>query len=152
VFSLQLEVRGDRQAAEGLQRLAGSLGDLSEPLRKILEDFRAITRERFASGEGWQPLAQSTIVDKKRRGHPMNILVRTGELRDVLTGGGGGGEEVKPLQAKAVMPFYGALHQQGTSRMPARPVVKLAEADRARWAAIVAGYLDKLAGQELSGG
>ncbi|MFB5192655.1 phage virion morphogenesis protein [Alicyclobacillus fastidiosus] len=63
--------------------------DWRDPFEKMAEDFWDQNKETFdAEGPGWKPLAQSTKWDRVYKGFPVApILVRTGALRDSLTGG-----------------------------------------------------------------
>lgn len=72
-------------------------------------------------GQGWPPLAQSTLERKAREGFSDEILVRTGDLKEAVTGGewnasrSGGG-----FVATLEVPSYGSFHIEGTSFMPVR--------------------------------
>lgn len=66
-------------------RLAAAVADMGEPMRKATEIAAAGIAENFASesagGDAWQPLADSTIGDRRRKGFPDGpILHRTGAL------------------------------------------------------------------------
>jgi phage gpG-like protein len=155
MFELRFEIAGDQQVMRGFSRFAEDVKDLSEPFTEILKDFREIEAKQFSSeggygSGGWKPLAASTIVDKQRQGYPLDILVRSGELRDVMSGGKSGYDEIKPLEMTIWMPWYGMYHQRGTPKMPARPVVQLTESDKTRWSKIIHTYLVKLARQEFA--
>ena len=81
--------------------------------------------ETDSSGQAWAPLAASTIAKK---GHDI-ILVETGALRASLVGVTG--DSIR--DAGADFGVFGTsdpkamFHQEGTSRMPARPPVGVSE-------------------------
>lgn len=93
-----------REAAEGrtYQRALGAVG----------RELGAIVREAFAgerspAGVAWKPL---------RRPRPGRILERSGRLRKGATRVLFAGQRIV-----IDLPPYGAYHQDGTGRMPARP-------------------------------
>lgn len=142
----EFEVMGDKQVARGFSRFADDVKDLREPFQEIVKDFREIEKKQFSSeggygSGGWGPLASSTIEEKQRGGFPLQIMVRTGDLRDVMTGVKSGYEDIKPLEMKIMMLAIGKYHQTGTKRMPARPLVQLTEADKTRWTKIIHQHL-----------
>jgi len=154
---LQFDVMGDQQVVRSFSRFAESVKDLSEPFREIVRDFHEIEKKQFESeggygSGGWQPLASSTIEEKQRRGFPLQIMVRTGDLRDVLTGGKSGYEDIKPLELKIMMLAYGKYHQSTAPRtkLPRRPLIELTEGDKTRWTKIIHQYLVKEARREFA--
>lgn len=156
VFSLHFNIDGDQQVMRGFSRFADGVQDFSEPFKEILEDFQEIEKKQFDTegqygGEKWKPLEETTIKDKERHGYPFDILVRTGDLRDAMTGGSGSRSEVTRESLTVYMPWYGLFHQRGTKKMARRPVVQLNEADKTRWSKIVHQYLVKLARKEFAG-
>lgn len=156
MFQLQMNVLGDQQVMRGFSRFVEGVKDFTEPFKEILEDFREIEKKQFSSeggygSGGWKPLAGSTVVDKQRKGYPMDILVRTGDLRDAMTGGKSGYDNVEPMELRIMMPWYGRFHQKGTSKMSARPIVQLTESDKKRWTKRIHEYLVKLARKEFAG-
>lgn len=69
----------------------------------------------------WEPLAASTLAQKRRRGFPPDILVRTGALQRSLS--------IRPFSIERITPrtmsvgtriSYAHFHQSGTRRMPSR--------------------------------
>jgi len=158
MFQLQFEVIGDQQVMRGFSRFADSVKDLSEPFREIVRDFHDVEKKQFESeggygSGGWQPLASSTIEEKQRRGYPLQIMVRTGELRDVLTGGREGYDDVKPLVLKIMTLPYAKYHQSRAprTRLPRRPLIELREADKTRWMKIIQRYLVAESRKEFAG-
>lgn len=148
MFQLQFDVMGDQQVVRGFSRFAESVKDLSEPFKQIVQDFHEIEKKQFDSeggygSGGWQPLASSTIEQKQRQGWPLKIMVRTGDLRDVMTGGRSGYEDIQPLELKIMMLAYGKYHQSTAPRtkLPRRPLIELTESDKTRWTKIIHQYL-----------
>lgn len=115
------------------QALTDSLHDVDFQEAFQRKVFPAIERaeeamfasETDSSGTAWPPLAASTIA---RKGHDI-ILVETGALRASLVGETG--DSIR--DAGADFASFGtsdpkaAFHQDGTSRMPARPPVGVSE-------------------------
>jgi phage gpG-like protein len=156
MFQLQFDVMGDQQVMRGFSKLADGVKDLREPFREMVKDFREIEKRQFSSqggygSGGWKPLKTSTALQKQRLGYPAQILVRSGELRDVMTGLRSGYDEVQPLEMKIMTLSFGKYHQKGTSRMEARPLVQLTEDDKTRWSKIIHLYLVQLARKEFAG-
>lgn len=157
VFQLQLDVLGEEQVMRGFSRFTEGVEDYSKPFREILKDFHEIERKQFSSeggygGKKWAKLAESTLKDKQRKGYPFDILVRTGELRDAMTGGAGSEAKVTKDSLTVMAPWYWKFHQKGTRRgLPARPIVQLTEDDKTRWSKIFHEYLVELARKEFAG-
>jgi hypothetical protein len=133
------------------------ISDLSEPLELIGEDLLGDFAQNMVleggffggkrsylgeAGGRWTPLAggdttppTSTVAERERLGyggaHP--ILWRTGALGHALAERGAAGNvfEVGPdrLTVGASL-FYALFHQEGTSKMPARPIVGLSRTRR----------------------
>lgn len=102
---------------------------------EVLSDFQHViaegeaesfSTETASNGEAWAPLAESTI---RRKGHDQ-ILFETGDLMESLihVGGAGNISEVDShgsIYGTSVP--YAIFHDQGTSRIPARPPVGVSE-------------------------
>ena len=142
-FAISLSIAGQTIDAK-LAAFGQQIGDLSPAFEAIgedlLGDFAAnMTMEgglygktaRSYLGEAagpWKPLADSTVRERERLGyggaHP--ILQRKGELRESLTIRGGVGNvfEVSPDRLRVgTSLFFAFFHQDGTQKMPARPLV-----------------------------
>lgn len=101
----------------------------------VLTDFNTVLAEQHAgmfagqhdsTGTQWEPLKPFTIAKK---GHSQ-ILFESGDLRESLihVGGPGNIAEVTPKTALfGTSIAYAMFHQEGTSRMPARPPVGISE-------------------------
>lgn len=147
-FVLTFDVDGDTQVMRGFSRFGEHVKDLSAAFREIAQDFHKGEAQQFQSAGGygaggWTPLAPSTIERKQRSGYPLDILVRTGELRESLSGRGKGSiETIQPLEMHLGTSSHSAVfHQRGTSRMPARPVIMLPEEQKTRWHKIIHKFL-----------
>jgi len=157
-FVLSLDIAGDQQLSRGLSRFADDVKDLREPFREIVKDFHEVEKKQFESeggygSGGWDALSSSTLKQKERAGFPSTIMVRTGELKDSLTGSNPGAiEEVKPLYLKVGTTVHYALyHQKGRGRPPRRPLIDLTEADKTRWMKFVHKYLVRKMKQDFAG-
>ncbi len=114
-------------------RFRRELDDFSELWEMLKPVISQIEQDRFdQEGPGWAPLAASTLSQKSRDGWPSKILHRTLTLRDSL---------VDPSQAFSggaremtwgTGVFYAGFHQDGTEKMPARPVIDIDAAARRR--------------------
>lgn len=130
--------------------------DLVPAYEAIAAAFRRIEQRRFDSeGPGWAELAASTVAQRERLGiggsHP--ILSRKGivdrgrrggQLRTSLTTKGAKNSVVRPevdgLFVGTADPVA-KYHQEGTAKMPARPLVDLNEADAAVFGGIIGEYV-----------
>jgi phage gpG-like protein len=120
-----MEVLGRPIVKRRLLRFAAHMQDASLAFGRIAKmlDFavqRQFDTEGAYGGEPWAPLADSTLRSKPAG---LKILVRTGKLKG-------------SFRTRKVLPdllewgsdvAYGVYHMKGTSRMPARPPVKLPE-------------------------
>lgn len=138
-----------------------ALGDQTEALARIAEDFRESVARQFAT-EGraddtpWPPRApRGTGVSpvnarnmRVPRPHGPPLLVRTGALFRSLTvpGAPGNVEEMddRSLLLGTRVPYAGH-HQTGTQHLPARPMIVLTGARFARWSEIVRRHLEEKA-------
>lgn len=122
--------------------------------------FGMTSRSYLGADAGpWKPLAASTIQERIRLGFgPEPILWRTGALMESLTDRDADGAifDVGPdhLTVGSDL-FYAGFHQEGTSKMPARPMVGLSwtrgQAIKNRLRAFVYEQV-RAAGLSMSGG
>lgn len=75
-----------RDAVQKDGRLAEALSDMTEPMRRAAEIAAKAIDANFdaeaSGGEAWEPLAESTIEDRRRKGYPPGpILQREGAMR-----------------------------------------------------------------------
>ena len=125
---------------------------LEEVVDALIETFRdAFRTEGSSSGSSWAPLSEAYRRAKARRYPGRTILIRRGTLYSSLVEGGAGGiREVRSKYAAigTAVP-YARYHQSGTSRMPARPIIRVSAEDRNEITRIVHRYLVKSAAGRL---
>lgn len=112
-----------RRALDNLEPLWDRFGDAMEE----------IEQKRFDSeGPGWAELSDSTAEDRARHGFPPfgPILQREGDLMDSLTDAGRAMTASPQSMVWASDDFKAGWHQDGTDKMPARPVLKIETDDR----------------------
>lgn len=103
--------------------------------RSLLRNFASEGRP-----DRWSPLAASTIKDRLRQGFGAGpILERTGALQR----GFRFTWRAKSYQVRNVVPYF-QYHQDGTSKMPRRPMIVLLAQDKAAFT--------RLARKHLTGG
>lgn len=122
-------------------RFASELTDLSPAFEEMADAFGQWEAQAFSSGGsssggGWAARKPPT------GGWP--ILQRTGRLRGSLTGPSVRQIGPKRMELGTNVP-YARYHQTGTSRMVARPVIRLTSANKAEWTKIIHRWLLKLA-------
>lgn len=139
---------GDAQLARGLSRFGEDCKDLRPAFKQIATSFRQIEAKQFSSqggygSGGWTALRASTIARKERGGYPMDILVRTGALRDSLIERTSGTViDIQPLKLSLGTSVPHAIfHQRGTRHMQARPLIQLTEGDKRDWMKMLQRYL-----------
>lgn len=130
-----------------LAGLAEEASDLREPFGTLAEDLARAQSMRFSSrAEGtWPPLSPG-YAERKAAEYPGRpVLERTGRLRADVTRAR---RTVGPRElVLRVDNRYAALHQRGTRHMPARRIVALTNADRARTLEVVRGHLARVVAQ-----
>lgn len=110
-----------------LEHLARKYQDLSDLMRRLAGVLAEAVEVQFEA-EGvppWPALRPSTIRARRRRGHwPGKILQETGRLAASITA-----RWTRSEAAVGTNVEYGAYHQLGTRRMPARPFLRLRPED-----------------------
>lgn len=130
---LTIDVQGADEVGYELLRFAERVADVSPVMEEIATQEREAAAKRFDEhGPGWAPLAESTLAAKASAGYPPDILVATGELRDSLSKLGGAHFEIVTPDSLTMgtSDEIAGFHQDGTSRMPARPLVEQDEVRR----------------------
>lgn len=126
-LQLFFSIEGDTQMLRGLQGIDADMKDWSDEFKKTGELLKASFKGNFASsgaelGSPWAPLKPSTIADKTRRGFPLDILVRTGSMRE------GFRSQARPLSVvvRNIVPYF-PFHQSNRprSKLPRRVMMKL---------------------------
>jgi hypothetical protein len=117
--------------------MANKLGNLATFLREIAALISQQFEFNFNSAP-WPPLAAATIASKQAQGYPLDILVRTGAMKDAATSGAW---RVSSELAELGVPGYSGFHFEGTSFMPARDYAYLPDSFGEQAGAILQEYL-----------
>jgi phage gpG-like protein len=141
---LEIGIEGDAQIKRRLLRVGDRAVNARPAFEAIGEALLGISRQQFESegrrsSGGWQPLAQSTI---DRKGDS-SILFDSGALMASFSERGGDNtfwatDDFLLFGSKLE---YAGFHQRGTSRMPQRRPLELAEADRVGVAKILQSHI-----------
>lgn len=123
---LEIELVGFDAAERNLRGFAATMLDLRPFWPLVVPLFIQWMGQQFDTegdwgGEPWAPLAESTIAEKAAHGGGTSILIDTGAMRRAA----GQPQRVatpSSLTLTIVDPKIG-YHQDGTDRMPARPVI-----------------------------
>lgn len=119
---IEIELRGFDVAEKNLRGFAATMIDLRPFWPLVVPMFIAWMAEQFASeggwgGSPWAPLAESTLAQKQGA----SILIDTGAMRGAVS---------RPQRTATPSSLTLTIvdekieyHQEGTSRMPARPVI-----------------------------
>lgn len=150
-YELHFDVLGEREVSRAFSRFADNVNDFRGALKAISYDFHTIATVRqfqtegAYSGQKWQPLSDDPAgkgyATWKARAHPgAPILVLSGEMRRAATDPAR--DQIGTLEAKLVIDSDIAIyHQRGTKTMPARPIIRLTEADKDRWSKTIHRWL-----------
>lgn len=129
MYSLGFDLGQYNQVVAGIEGLAREMSDLTRLNRDAEAALNMVASSTFATeGPGWAQLSATTVM---LRGSAHPILVQSGALRASLTRSGAPGaiRQITPrgfvfgsdLRTANGAYNLAALHQRGTSRMPARP-------------------------------
>jgi phage gpG-like protein len=139
-FRFTAEVAGEEVFNRAFNRI-DSLSDLRPIWPNVIREFYLIEVEQFAS-EGaagasgkWEPLSDVYAKYKAIAYPDQPILQAEEELMESLTDPEAPGAILRPEQDELTIGTsvpYATAHQRGTSRMPARPPISLAEAQKRR--------------------
>ena len=137
---LKITIFGVEHTLKVLEGAAHRIAHLEPVWEDIATDLMSLETKVFASEGGaigvtWPALSPAYARWKARHGFSQKILERTGELRRSLTEKSSGDMvlEITPDSlafGTALMVgswFLGTLHQEGTRRMPARPIMPESE-------------------------
>lgn len=153
-FSIEIsQLPGDETFTALMDGIGVRLADIVPMYDALYATFRKIEQKRFdAEGPGWMSLAPSTVTSRGGSDHP--ILNRKGlpeqkgrtggQLRKSLTTKGAKNAVVEPLPDGLFMGTSDPVaryHQDGTQKMPARPVVDMTEADAEAFSEVISAYL-----------
>lgn len=130
----------EAQFSRAFTRFGNEVADLTPAFEAIADNFYEGEREMFASegggAGGWAALKPEYAKWKSANYPGKGILQRTGLLMESLTDRSGPGSifELAPMRlAMGSGLKHGGYHQTGTSKMPARPPVKLTEQQKNEW-------------------
>lgn len=145
--------------ARRFDRFVSDLTDLSPAFDQMAEEFYDWEEQAFDSagasaGAGWRPLSPRYASWKAKNYPGRGVLERELNLRRSLTGPSGP-RAVHSIGSRRMeigteVP-YAVFHQEGTGRMPARPVIRLTEANKMRWTRILHRHLVKSAAARFEG-
>lgn len=133
----QLDVDGDEEARNELNRRAGRAQHMKPALERVLGVIVARYRRRFQGGE-WKPLASATVERKSRQGLDPRVMRASGALERALTAPGrtaGRTQSVGKTQARVGVGkklFYARFQHFGTESIPARPLFRWERDDERR--------------------
>jgi len=151
---LSFEVDGDVQLARSLSRFGAGVSDMRPAFHDIANLFWNIEKRQFDSegaygSGGWGALSPSYDAWKSHYFPGKPILQRTGRMMSSLIGMTS--DTVKEINPKnfriGTSVYYALFHQRGTSKMAARPVIQLTEADKREWVKVVQRWLVNMAKQ-----
>lgn len=138
MIRFSFEFGGKVQFDRAFNRVEKHIEDLRPVWDEVERVFYRIEREQFASegakggGGKWKPLSRP-YAERKAKTHPgRKILQREGNLRSSLIGNTADSVLRKEKQEFAIGTrlFYAPFHQDGTSKMPARPPIDLSDEQR----------------------
>jgi len=137
---VSVDIRGQKQVAQALNRLLKQGGDLEPAFRDIGEYLLESTQQRFIDqqapdGEPWEPLSPQTLKNKKRQDR---VLTETGTLADTLNYQLGNNQLMLGSNLE-----YAATHQFGREAdgIPARPFLGVAPFEQAEILYILRDHL-----------
>jgi len=147
--SVSVSILGEMQLDRALAGRIRATSDLSQPFEHIADDFEEEQEKRFEhegsldGAKAWPALSPDYAAWKEQHYPGRKILVRTGKLRDALTGGPGSVRTIGRLKlvlsgtrlvkGKSGIYDLGALHFTGTSKMPARRPMAIGKRQKHRW-------------------
>lgn len=141
---VNVEIKGLDQTVKNLASLAKNFKNFSTVFKKIAQDFRKTESSVFRSQgtyegrQGWQNLSISYSLSKTKNYPGKPVLIATGAMRNSFTKEGGNHIEhisndkliIGSSDPKA------NYHQNGTSKMPARPPLTSSNTTNRRWVRI----------------
>ncbi|RIJ76611.1 hypothetical protein D1871_11095 [Nakamurella silvestris] len=138
-----INVGGEQVIDRTLLRFVERLESAQPAFERIGDQFAQAEMANFLTqGGGWAPLSPGYAAYKAARFPGRPILVRTGEMRDSLTHRPFGIDTVGDTRAEfGTADPKAKYHQHGTSKMPARPPVKVSEGNRNEMAKTLQRYL-----------
>ena len=144
MLEIKISQKGLQKVQVDLRGTIANASNLRPPLMKSVNDMiRSIHNNFQESGrpEKWTPLAASTLKQKRRLGYSSKPLIRTGALRNSVTGSVRGN-----LLAIGTSVEYAKFHQLGTKFIPSRPFLIFQSEDIDQINFLVLDYLTKKSG------
>lgn len=134
-LSIAAESRSAFAAADRLRRVSRVLRDPTDANQAMADRFLELNRDWFDGGNDWPANAPSTIA---RKGHGRVLVGTTGLLRRAVTERGAPGQRLtvdrQGVRFRLTDEQHGddpigiaglaSIHQQGTDRIPQRPLVE----------------------------
>ena len=139
-------------------RFASDLTDNTEiwdAMADTLEDevAKSFQTEGTHTGARWHPLSRRYAMVKARRFPGKRILEATGRLRQSFKRGGR--DHVRSIRPRRMVwgssVQYFSYHQEGTRRMPRRPILRLRSAQKDEWQRMIHDHLLERARGRLTG-
>lgn len=139
---------GGEVFARRFTRFVSEITDLSDLWELMARDLEATVADAFrtegsSGGSKWAPLSEAYREQKARAYPGRGILERTRALMRSFERGGAG--NVLRIAPRALVwgssVDYGRYHQSGTSRMPARPIIRLTTETKQDWTRSVHAFL-----------
>jgi phage gpG-like protein len=141
---VSISIFGEEQIERELLRVAHRGTNMKPAFRAIFDRLMDIEEEQFLSegargGHPWAPRQDPTDITP--------LLYKTGDLFESLTSPHSSNNETIMTDDWAVFRVtgdpgeYGAYHQSGTSKMPARPPFQLTSLDREEFVKIMQRYV-----------
>ena len=132
---LEITVAGEQQLARAFNRFTSAINDFTTLWPRLREVFYQMEMKQFASegahgGNSWVPLSQKYADWKSRHFSGSPLLVLSGNLKRQLTGNEGIYRAHKDNMEIGAGGAYAYLHQKGTSKMPSREPIRMAEGDK----------------------
>jgi Phage virion morphogenesis family len=156
---LDVAITGIDDTIEQIEAISDRVADVTPVLEAIHHAFLNTEEARFnAEGPGWEALADSTLAQKEAKGYPADILQATRDLAKSLTEddvagsvwiptpeGAEMGTDLKPANVKAGSKWadtaLGAFHQEGTTKMPARPIIDTDDQGLLVWPSLISDWI-----------
>lgn len=150
MVNIEISVSGVQDVAEHLDHIRKGLERPGEELIKALQEEAIDETERrwLANGDGeWAELKPSTRLRKMRKGGTGIALIDTSTMFNSLTADRDAPTEIKlriPYGGEKRDPSIPRYHQEGTKRIPARPMLKKTPRLIARLSNTMLDYIYKL--------
>lgn len=149
-MGIKIEIRNPERLKNQIRLIGTLIKDWKEPLTNIRNDFwneeRAIFESEGSAGNRskWAALSAKYAATKAKKFPGKTILRATDKLFNQMTGGGFSAITSTSMFAGTKLP-YAVFHQLGTSKMPARKLIRITGEQKSRYTNIVNDYVMKFA-------